>query len=76
MMRAATKRGDEGGGQATAKRGKKRVSAARARVTAMATVTWVAGDEEGEGDGGKVDGNERDGNGDNVGDGDDDECGE
>ena len=29
--------GDEGGGRATAKRVKKRVSAARARATAMAT---------------------------------------
>jgi len=39
MMRAATKRGDEGGGRAMAKRVKKRVSAARARATAMATAT-------------------------------------
>ena len=54
----------------TAKRAKKRVSAARARAT------WVAGDEEGEGDGGKGDGDEGDGNGDNVGDGDGDEGGE
>ena len=49
MMRAATKRGDEGGGRATAKRVKKRVkkrvSAARARMTAMATATWVAASE-------------------------------
>ncbi len=31
--------GDEGGGRATAKRLKKRVSAARARATAMVTAT-------------------------------------
>jgi len=63
MMRAATKRareeramatGDEGGERSTVTRVKKRVRVARA--TAMAT--WVAGDEEGEGDGGKGNGGE------------------
>ncbi len=48
-------------GRATAKRVKKRVSAARARATAMVTATWVAGDKEGEGDGGKGDGGKCDG---------------
>jgi hypothetical protein len=43
---------DEGGGRATANRVKKRVSAARARAMAMTTAAWVAGDEEGEDDGG------------------------
>ncbi len=63
MMRAATKKAreeramgtfDEGGEQSTVTRVKKRVRVARA--TAMAT--WVAGDEEGEGDGGKGNGGE------------------
>ncbi len=62
MMRAATKKareervmgtGDEGGERSTVTRVKKMVKVARA--TAMAT--WVAGDEEGKGDGGKGNGN-------------------
>ncbi len=44
--------GDEGGERSTVTRVKKRVRVARA--TGMAT--WVAGDEEGEGDGGKGNG--------------------
>jgi len=33
-------------------------------------VTWVAGNEEGVGNGGKCDGDKGDGNGDNIGNGD------
>ena len=44
--------GDEGGKQSTVTRVKKRVRVARATATA----TWVAGDEEGKGDGGKGNG--------------------
>ncbi len=40
---------------------KKRVSAARARATVMATATWVAGDEEGKGNGSKGDSGKCDG---------------
>ena len=62
MMRAATRKaredrvmgtGDKGGERSTVTRVKKRVRLARATAKA----TWVAGDEEGKGDGGKGNGN-------------------
>ncbi len=67
---------DKVGGQATASNGKggRQLMATRATVTAMmwmmATVTRLAGDEEGKGEGGKGDGDGDDGGGRRRGNGD------
>ena len=67
---------DKVGGQATASNGEggRRLMVTRATVTAttwvMATVTRLAGDEEGKGEGGKGNGNGDDGGGRRRGNGD------